>query len=485
MSNGINNLVASLQQAIEERDNRKKSPYDTEAKVIRVVDDIAWVKIPGGVDETPAQITTNAKAGDNVMVRISGGRAWLLGNSTNPPTDDTTANVAVQRADDAGEIAHIAVEAASDAQTAAASAVSYANQAREQADLAQDEATRATGYANNALAGLGTLESVIDTVNWFADHKKSSGDISVNPSKTYYVYDEQTGTLSAVTPEGTENPSEEGWYELDEAISNYVASHVAQTDDGLYVVNLSEGWKVLVSSGAGNYAAGIFLIDPTGGIAQATTANGITFNEDKPFYIGDEDAFIIFDGNGHVQIGGSGVTVGQQSLSNILNQLGASIKVVEYGVGSSPTSHSDISTWSTNTPTWQEGSYIWMRTTTNGLTYTYTCIQGAKGEQGDSGEDAVVLRIDSSRGTVFKNNQVSTVLNVTVYSGPDTITDITALRAKFGAGAYLQWYWLRLDDSDYGIIVSTDHKLSRDGFSLTLTPDEVDVKVTFRCELIV
>ena len=105
--------------------------------------------------------------------------------------------------------------------------------------------------------------------------------------------------------------------------------------------------------------------------------------------------------------------------------------------------------------------------------------------QGEAGEDAVVLKIESSRGTLFKTNTVSTVLRVTIYSGPDRITDITELRTKYGNGAYLQWYWQRLDDSDYGIIVSSDEKLSENGFALTLTPDEVDTKVTFRCELIV
>ena len=101
------------------------------------------------------------------------------------------------------------------------------------------------------------------------------------------------------------------------------------------------------------------------------------------------------------------------------------------------------------------------------------------------GEDATVLRIDSSRGTVFKNNQVATVLTVTVYTGEHRITNQRQLLEVYGAGAHLQWYWQRLDDSDYGIIVASDHKLSNDGFSLTLTPAEVDTKVTFRCELIV
>ena len=107
-------------------------------------------------------------------------------------------------------------------------------------------------------------------------------------------------------------------------------------------------------------------------------------------------------------------------------------------------------------------------------------------DRADAGEfDAAVLRIDSSRGTVFKNNQVSTVLTIAIYIGSLRITNITDLRAKFGASAHLQWYWQRLGEDSYGIIVDSDSKLSNDGFTLTLTPADVDTKVTFRCELIV
>ena len=100
------------------------------------------------------------------------------------------------------------------------------------------------------------------------------------------------------------------------------------------------------------------------------------------------------------------------------------------------------------------------------------------------GEDAVVLRIDSSRGTVFKNNMLETVLSVCIYSGASRITNISDLHAKFGSTAYLQWYWQKIDESDYGLIPSTDSKLSDSGFTMKLTPDNIDEKVTFRCELI-
>ena len=48
--------------------------------------------------------------------------------------------------------------------------------------------------------------------------------------------------MSKVEPNGNENPSEEEWYELDETIQNYVTSHIAETDDGLYVLSTVSGW---------------------------------------------------------------------------------------------------------------------------------------------------------------------------------------------------------------------------------------------------
>ena len=491
----IDNLAKDLYKIIHDKEEKGPKPYEPVAKVVKVEDDVVWAKIPGSETETPVEKTVNAKVGDRVRLRVSGGRAWVLGNASNPPTDDTRANFAatvahkadeksekaLTEAESAKEAADTAWAYADSAHTAATNAWNWADDAHTAATNAYNEAERATGYANNALAGLGTLESVIDTVDWFATHKKASTDATVNPNKTYYIYDSVTGTLSKVEPEGTENPSQEGWYELDEAITNYVASHIAQTDDGLYVVGLANGWKILISSGGGNYTPGIYIIDPTGGISQATTANGITFDNSKPFYIGDDNASIIFDGNGHISINGNGITIGSnKTLTQVLAELGASIKTVEYGIGSSQSSHSDITTWSTDTPQWTSGSYVWMRTTTNGLNYTYTCIQGAKG---DAGDDAIVLRVDSSAGLVFKNNAVSTILSVHILKSGEDITTSSRMRQVFGDSARIVWYYQGLNETTFHLLDPDDSMISNDGFILTLTPDRVRTKITFQCEL--
>ena len=78
-------------EAMKESGKAKTKPYDTSATVRRIEGKIAWVHIDGGVDETPVQLTIDAKAGDTVKVRVSGGQAWIMGNGTAPPTDDTVA----------------------------------------------------------------------------------------------------------------------------------------------------------------------------------------------------------------------------------------------------------------------------------------------------------------------------------------------------------------------------------------------------------
>ena len=100
-------------------------------------------------------------------------------------------------------------------------------------------------------------------------------------------------------------------------------------------------------------------------------------------------------------------------------------------------------------------------------------------------EISTLLRLESSRGTVFKNDQVSTVLSVVIYHGKQRITDAETMHSVFGAGAYLQWKWQRLGDEGYGIISASDSRFGNDGFTFTLSPDDVDTKITFMCELIV
>lgn len=91
----MNEFVKEIASTMKES---KTKAYDTVAKVLRVDEKTAYVHIDGGADETPAQMAINCKTGDTVKIRVSGGKAWLTGNLTSPPTDDTAANEASKTA---------------------------------------------------------------------------------------------------------------------------------------------------------------------------------------------------------------------------------------------------------------------------------------------------------------------------------------------------------------------------------------------------
>jgi hypothetical protein len=107
------NRVANA--VLKSQKSSSTSAYDTSATVTRVTDDAVFVHIDGGVPETPCQKTIDCKAGDVVKIRISGGKAWITGNATAPPTDDTRAITAQNTAQKADSKAVTAGKTATDA----------------------------------------------------------------------------------------------------------------------------------------------------------------------------------------------------------------------------------------------------------------------------------------------------------------------------------------------------------------------------------
>lgn len=207
---------------------------------------------------------------------------------------------------------------------------------------------------------------------------------------------------------------------------------------------------------------------------------------------------ILDPGNTRITLGASVQTLtdrNQHTIAGIQNQIGATAGVVssavssvsqEYYLSGSATELTG-GNWSTIPPDWSEGKYLWQRTVTvylNGQSIRGdpVCVAG---KDGQDGQDAAVLRIDSSRGTVFKNSAVATVLSVVIFYGSQQITNRQELAAAFGPGAYLEWSWQRLGESAFGTISAADDRLSNDGFAFTLSPEDVDTKVVFQCKLMI
>lgn len=283
-----------LIDVIKGNDNKGTKPYDTAATVTRVDGSTVWVHIPGGVDETPVKRTVDAKQGDVVQVRVSGGSAWINGNASAPPTDDTTAKLATEyaktasvAADSAVKSANEASEAAADAKATADSVHGIATQALADATVAKDAADNASEYAARALGNLSTVQSVTETLNWITQHGTMAltTDVALDPTHVYFVVDplgdyEVGGThYSVVTEPDVDDIGT--YYELtiDESLNNYVGTHLALTSEGLWLIPEVGGNKVLIATGGVGHTyedAGTYIIDENDNISAQFLEDGTT-----------------------------------------------------------------------------------------------------------------------------------------------------------------------------------------------------------------
>lgn len=184
MSSGLDKAIKDFVQVIQEAGNKGTSPLDTQAEVRRVEGDIAWVHIPGGVDETPVKLTIAAKAGDVVQVCVVGGRAWLTGNATNPPTDDTTAKRAINLGKQANDAAIRATKDAMVAHEAAESASADAKTAKEVAESVEGIAEQARTDAGIAKSAAEAIQGLAVEANNNANQAKESAQAATESATT-------------------------------------------------------------------------------------------------------------------------------------------------------------------------------------------------------------------------------------------------------------------------------------------------------------
>lgn len=285
----------------------KTSAYDTEAQVIRIEGGTAWVHIPGGVDETPVSMTINSRTGDKVRVRVSGGKAWLIGNDSAPPTDDMTAIIATEKAETADRKADSAKEGAE-------AAWEYADIAKEAADSAQESAESAKESADNALTQLSIVEDVAGTLAWIQEHGSytASTDTAVQEGTIYFVMVDGDYVPIAYPDPGA-NPSEEGWYVLDitDSQSQYIMAHLAVTSAGLWVLPTTQYADValenenddqIVDENANNIS--VWAVDPQNaeGYKVLLSGSGMT----------------VYNGSGAaVAVYSSTITIGEATRNNV------------------------------------------------------------------------------------------------------------------------------------------------------------------------
>lgn len=267
---GLDKLANTFTKILTEP-QREVKPYDTEATVTRVDDDgrTAWVHIPGGVDETPVEMTIKAKPGDRIKMRVSGRRAWITGNGDAPPTDDTLAAHAYSRANTAS--------------AGAAKAKVVADEAKDSANVANEAAKDANASASDASASAGAtqynldeVKKLVDFENWINQHCTCilTTDTEVVGGKFYFTL--EGGEYVSVTPDEDANPSSLGLYELsdiDASITGFVDTHLVIEDNGDLTVQ-TDGIKTkLKLSGSG-----LQLINEYGNIV-STFSDTITLGD--------------------------------------------------------------------------------------------------------------------------------------------------------------------------------------------------------------
>lgn len=317
MSAKMEEIVQGLLSSMKQAGMPKTSSYDAVAVVRRIEDGYAWVHFEGGEDETPVRLTINCKPGDTVQVRVSGGTAFLVGNGTAPPTDDTRANAAITTADIAAMQAERASVAANSAIESASIAAEAASDAQESADAAQVSANNANEYAARALGNLSTVQSVTETLSWITSHGTMTltSDTALDPTHVYFVVDANGDYVVGSTHYSvvTEpNADDLGIYyvlSIDESLNNYVATHLAVTNEGLWILPESTGYKILIATGSGTTytAAGTYVIDASGKTVAKFGSDVILGDASKSHVKISNTKFLLYGTNGSTVVAEFGV----------------------------------------------------------------------------------------------------------------------------------------------------------------------------------
>lgn len=403
MNEFVKEIASTMKQS-------KTKAYDTVAKVLRIDEKTAYVHIDGGADETPAQMAINCKTGDTVKIRVSGGKAWITGNITAPPTDDSVA-----------EAAQTAVNAVAKSYSKFAG-LTAENFKAVNADIENlntkklDAESANIKFANIDFSNIGKA-----AMEYFYAQSGLIKDVVVGDQKI-------TGHLIGVTISGDliEGNTvkaeklvvlgEDGLYyklnvnSLGEAVASSDVKYQNGLDGSVIIAKSVTAEKVSVKDlvAFGATIGGLNITDGSlySGVKDSinNTTQGFYVDKYGQLYLGDAEHFLRYykakDGTYKLAISAKSVTFGSnQNLEEAWEETKTSIESkietvdVEYYLSTSPTSLSGGS-WSTTAPTWTNGKYMWMRTKiTDGagnVTYSPdkngTCITGATGATGSSGK---------------------------------------------------------------------------------------------------
>lgn len=263
-------------------------------------------------------IAVQATPQENDVSSSAGSLTETLSNvSASAISARASAEIAKASADSALEYAETAKETTDEIVAYAETAGKTVTQILNDGETAGEMARQATESATTALKGLSTVEDVVDTLNWIATHCQynKTTDVTIVTGKAYYTvtatqvssptdadiatyYELVSGayvkttdtsvvsgkTYYTVVGEPVTNPvvADIGTYyelEITEAVSNYINTHVAVTDEGLWLIpdNTQGSNKVLIAVGGTGHTyeqAGTYIIDGSDNVLAQFLANG-------------------------------------------------------------------------------------------------------------------------------------------------------------------------------------------------------------------
>ena len=133
-----------------------------------------------------------------------------------------------------------------------------AQEAIDSAKSAESSATSANASANNALEQLSVIENVVGVLDLLSKHgtyAEITDTEAVAENGKWYFVRSGTGTTADPYTYSVANlnvgDSVTGYYELtdiDQAVTNYVSSHLALTDDGLSLQQDGSDYRILIST---------------------------------------------------------------------------------------------------------------------------------------------------------------------------------------------------------------------------------------------
>lgn len=305
-----NSTLDSFVDAIKQDTKTKDHIY--QATVSRVdKEGVVYVNLPGSDQDTPTELSAaEVNRGDAVNVEWRNNKLYIAGNTSNPAAGvqkvaivEAIADVAKAQAARANQAAIEAEASAADAKATAEGVETIAEEARGNANAAEASATSAANSATLSLNQLSIIENVVGVLDLLSKNGEyqQTADTEVTPNKWYF---NRVGTSPNYTYQVVSNPtgdpSAQGFYELtgiDQAVQNYVSSHLALDDNGLWLQADSSNAKLYLSSTDGVVLYG------TGGIPVAkygtdtyigdyTSANGYyikldSVNNEIGFYQGN------------------------------------------------------------------------------------------------------------------------------------------------------------------------------------------------------